>query len=384
MKKVLLIIFVLSLQSSLFSFPEVDHYGFYGRIAFSGSRSKLGYIINQYNSQKKKIREEIYNSKGKLIKYKTFEYNELGVLTRQADFDSGQNIVREINYKSKGRYVIQKIIREHNKLPVIVEVQNSYFNNTLKYKIESYFYEDEDKVKHPIRQKKIVFSYRNDNEKLVERYIRENYNREEDFKLKSAELYKYNGRGRVAGIILLNSNRRPIKYFEYNYNSINKIRKINVYRIKGNYPDYTKGFTDIDKWNFVLKQQVVYEYSQEKFQNVSKLTAPLYGGPERDPMNNTTASDLENKKVVISEPKPKELNLPEDPEMEARLKDQNFKPEEFDPDKTIESSLITSEEDEDIQLELEEEKLKDQELELENSDSGTRSEIKTEGKLIEE
>lgn len=385
MKKIVIIALFLLINLSLFSFPEVDRYGYYGRISFSGNRSKLGYIINQYNDNKQKIREEIYNSKGKLIKYQTFEYNESGGLVRQADFDAEQNIVREINYKTKGRALIQKVIREHNKHPIVVDIENSYYNNTLIYRIESYSYEDEDKVKHPMRQKKVVFSYRNDNEKLVERYVRESYDRVNAFRLKSAELYKYNGKGRVAGIILLDSRRKPVKYFEYNYNSVNKIRRINVYRVKGN-PDYTRGFTDIDKWNFVLKQQVVYEYSDNKFENVVKLTAPLYGGPERDPMNRETASDLDNtQKVVINEVKPKELNLPDDPEMEARLKDQNFKAEEFDPDKTIESSLVKNEEDDDIQLELEEEQLKKEELELENnSSSNLKSEVRTEGKLIEE
>ncbi len=272
--KIFFIVLILGVAVGGFSFPEVDHYGYYGRISYSGNNYRLGYIINRYNDQRQKVREEIYDAQGGLIKYKTFEYGPLHLMTREAEYNRNQSLMKELIYKYKNGRVQQKIIKETGRHPLYVDFEYSYYRNRLLYQLETFYYNTSLSNRRNNLIKKTVYTYKNVNEKLVEHYRKNGNNRSSRFIYYSAQLFKYNGEGRIDGILLLDQDRRPTKYYEYRYKGYNKIWRINVYKARLGSALSSRGLDDITKMDLSLKHTVIYEYKKDKFNLVKELNTP--------------------------------------------------------------------------------------------------------------
>ncbi|MDH4127793.1 MAG: hypothetical protein OEV44_03495 [Spirochaetota bacterium] len=274
MKKSVLIIMVIvfCISISAYPFPNIDNYNFYGSITYTRNNFRLGYIINRYNELKQKIRQEVYDSEGKLIKYTTYNYDSNKLLIKLSEYNANRTLIKEVTFENKDSGPIKKTIKYQNKLSTNVDFEYAYYKNKLLYIIERYYYIDpKSGVTHDTIFKKTLYTYKGKYEKLVEQFRKDIFAENKEYQLQSAEIYRYNSEDKIIGILRLDSNRNPLKYHEYVYGNDGKIWKINIYRVKSSYYKWRGDFGNLSKTKFYLNNFIVYEYDQDKFKSVSML-----------------------------------------------------------------------------------------------------------------
>ncbi len=267
------IILTLIISSLAYSIPDVENDGYFGRITYSRYKQRLRFNIHRYNNEKQKSREEIYDSEGYLVKYKTFEYDPQNLLKMETEYNNEQKLTKKItyNYNKNGREYLRTISRPE-KPDLYVESQYIYHRNRILYHLQKYFY-DKDNFNRKTLIKKTVYTYNNNSEKLVEHYRKESSEHSGKFIFKSAQIYKYNGQGRISGILVLNSNRYPVNYMEYIYNENNKIAKINIFKTKLKYRRWNRSYPKLSQLKFSIKHSIFYSYeiNDKRFSGVKQL-----------------------------------------------------------------------------------------------------------------
>ncbi len=275
-KSILWIILLVSLSNTLMSFPKIDSFGFYGSIVYTSDNRIEGYIINRYNKSEQKVRDEYYNQQGHLIKYNTFKYDSEDNLLEESEYNKDKNLVESIQYEIGQTYTKRKVVRSGGQT-YYVDYEYSYYNNRkIRQQIETTtystgYYRDRQQVK------KTVYRYLRQG-KLVEHYTKNESNR--DFRLESAEIFRYFADGKISKILRLDQYKRPVKYFEYSYNRSAKIASIKVYKVNHYYFEWRGGIGNFPKKNLIMKNSFIYEYSADRF-NAFKNNQLAFDSPPK-------------------------------------------------------------------------------------------------------
>ncbi len=275
-KSILWVIILVSLSNTLMSFPKIDSFGFYGSVVYTSDNRIEGYIINRYNKSEQKIRDEYYNSQGHLIKYNTFKYDSEENLLEESEYNKDKNLVESIQYENGLDHRKRKVVRSGGQTYSVDYEYGYYKDRKIRQQIETThystgYYRDRQQVR------KTVYRYLRQG-KLVEHYAINGASTSNNYQFQSAEVFRYFADGKIAEILRLDQYKRPIKYFEYNYNRNAKIASIKVYKVNHYYFEWRGGIDNFPKKNLVMKNSFIYEYSADRF-NAFKSNQLAFDSP---------------------------------------------------------------------------------------------------------
>lgn len=265
----------ISKEINRIQYPSLEPYRYYGAIYYNKLKQRFGYLIQRYNQQGKKVREEFSNGAGQLLLFSVFDYNSDGNLVKREVYDGSQTLMFQSNYDygtnssgASGKVQKKFLRRDDRNIYLYYNYANYPGSSRPLYEIESHYSEEfDDSESYNLINKKIYSYFAN--RVLIENFQKKSKNRE--FEFRSAEVYDYLSAKRLNRIFYLDRDRNIREYARYYYTEDRQIRRINVYKTLGD-PIRWEGFIPEDDLSsqFDLDHSILYAYSSKPFQTLQE------------------------------------------------------------------------------------------------------------------